>query len=76
MDTAANAVLSPYLKRGWRGDAQTVERLLLRLANKDDIDQTIREHLARGNKIEAIKYYRTATGLGLKESKDYVDNLQ
>ncbi len=33
----------------------------------------INELLAKGNKIEAIKTLREATGLGLKESKDVVD---
>lgn len=33
------------------------------------------ELLRRGNKIQAIKVVREATGLGLKESKDYVESL-
>lgn len=32
--------------------------------------------LAEGNKIEAIKILREATGLGLKESKEMVDRLE
>ena len=32
--------------------------------------------VAGGNKIEAIKRYREATGLGLKEAKDAVDALE
>jgi ribosomal protein L7/L12 len=32
--------------------------------------------VAKGNKIEAIKRYREATGLGLKEAKDAVDALE
>mgnify|MGYP002368757885 CR=1 FL=1 len=31
------------------------------------------EALRRGNKIDAIKAVREATGMGLKESKDYVE---
>lgn len=31
--------------------------------------------LARGNKVEAIRRLREATGLGLKESKDAIDAL-
>jgi hypothetical protein len=31
------------------------------------------EALRRGNKIDAIKAVREATGLGLKEAKDYVE---
>ena len=41
---------------------------------KEQIDQ-IGNALAAGNKIEAIKLYREATGKGLKESKDFVDAL-
>ncbi len=32
--------------------------------------------LRRGNKIEAIKHFRTYTGFGLKEAKDAVDALE
>jgi ribosomal protein L7/L12 len=32
--------------------------------------------VAQGNKIEAIRRYREATGLGLKEAKDAVDALE
>jgi ribosomal protein L7/L12 len=32
--------------------------------------------LRRGRKIEAIKEYRAATGAGLQEAKDYVEELQ
>jgi len=35
----------------------------------DEIEALLR----RGNKIAAIKLYRTATGVGLKEAKDAVD---
>lgn len=35
----------------------------------------IRECLAGGRKIEAIKIYRGATGQGLKESKQYVESM-
>lgn len=34
-----------------------------------------REALDKGNKIQAIKIIREATGLGLKEAKDLVDQL-
>jgi hypothetical protein len=32
--------------------------------------------LAKGNKIEAIKIYREATGLGLKESKEAIERAK
>lgn len=34
------------------------------------------EALLRGNKIEAIKIYRQGTGLGLKEAKEAVEELE
>jgi ribosomal protein L7/L12 len=36
----------------------------------------IRQLLERGSKIEAIKIYRDKTGLGLKESKDVIDEME
>jgi len=36
----------------------------------------ITELLNRGEKIEAIKLYREATGVGLKESKDAVEAME
>lgn len=36
----------------------------------------VRGELARGNKIAAIKLFREATGLGLKESKDAVEAME
>ncbi len=43
----------------------------------DDVsaDSEVQLALARGNKIEAIKRVRELTGMGLKESKDYVEAL-
>jgi ribosomal protein L7/L12/outer membrane protein assembly factor BamB len=37
--------------------------------------QEIQRLIRSGNKIEAIKVYREATGAGLKESKDVIDRL-
>jgi hypothetical protein len=36
----------------------------------------IADSLRAGNKIEAIKLYREATGFGLKESKDEVEAIE
>jgi len=30
----------------------------------------------RGQKIQAIKHYREATGVGLKEAKDFIEEVQ
>jgi len=39
----------------------------------EDLPQAVREALAQGNKIEAIKRLREATGLGLAEAKQRVE---
>ena len=39
------------------------------------VTQQVKDLVARGNKIEAIKIFRSATGLGLKESKDVIDAI-
>ena len=41
----------------------------------DDVRAELKDLILKGRKIEAIKRYRTVTGLGLKESKDYIDSL-
>ena len=41
-----------------------------------DVPQPVMDALRRGEKIEAIKEYRAATGAGLQEAKDYVEELQ
>lgn len=42
----------------------------------DEKIEAIRDSLFRGNKIQAIKHYREATGLGLAESKAFIDALE
>jgi ribosomal protein L7/L12 len=41
----------------------------------DVVAQQVLTHLRQGRKIEAIKVYRQATGVGLKDAKDAVDAL-
>ncbi len=36
---------------------------------------TIADHLRRGKRINAIRDFRSATGAGLKESKDFLDRF-
>jgi ribosomal protein L7/L12 len=42
----------------------------------EDIEARARELLKRNDKIEAIKQVREATGMGLKESKEFVEQLE
>ena len=41
-----------------------------------DASARVVDALRRGEKIEAIKEHRAATGVGLKEAKEYVEELQ
>ena len=41
-----------------------------------DTPPAVLDALRRGKTIEAIKAYRVATGVGLKEAKEYVDELR
>jgi ribosomal protein L7/L12 len=41
-----------------------------------DVPPAVAAALARGKKIEAIKEYRQARGVGLKEAKEFVEELQ
>lgn len=39
------------------------------------VPQPVKDALATGDRILAIKHYRQATGVGLKDAKDFVDEL-
>ena len=41
-----------------------------------DVPADVREALQRGETITAIKRFRQATGVGLKEAKAFVDEIQ
>ena len=54
---------------------------LLRHAGVDfdpfrDVPADVQEALARGETIQAIKRLREATGIGLKEAKEFVDEVR
>ena len=41
-----------------------------------DVPPLVVDALRRGKKIDAIKEYRAATGAGLKEAKEFVDEIE
>lgn len=41
----------------------------------DELKNSILELISKGEKIKAIKEYRTTTGAGLVEAKQYIDSL-
>jgi ribosomal protein L7/L12 len=41
-----------------------------------DLPPNVIDALQRGKKIEAIKHYRNATGVGLKEAKEVIEDVQ
>jgi ribosomal protein L7/L12 len=45
------------------------------LSYNHNIDAELKSLLSQSKKLEAVKRYRAHTGLGLKESKDYIDAL-
>lgn len=55
---------------GWRKKRR--ERKAADKAFKEALKE-IEQHMRDGKKVNAIKAYRRATGLGLKESKTWVD---
>jgi ribosomal protein L7/L12 len=46
------------------------------LSREPALPPEVRAELARGNKVQAIKILRKATGLGLKEAKELVDRAE
>jgi hypothetical protein len=54
---------------------QQVKHWSLKVEN-NELQEQVRNLLLQGKKIEAIKIYREASGLGLKESKDAVEIIE
>jgi hypothetical protein len=47
----------------------------LALAQDDELPAALYDAIGRGKLVQAIKIYREATGVGLKEAKDAVDAI-
>ncbi|WP_234117804.1 ribosomal protein L7/L12 [Clostridium hydrogenum] len=57
----------------------TLDKIAKQVGIPDVVTKDVKDELitliSEGNKIKAIKKYRTLTGLGLKEAKEYIDQL-
>jgi hypothetical protein len=42
----------------------------------DEVAADVRAAILAGHKIQAIKLYRNATGVGLKEAKDFIEAVE
>ena len=42
----------------------------------EDVPADVRDAIERGETIEAVRRFRQATGVGLKEAKDFVDEVR
>jgi len=77
---ADDIAVSRYLAQSFQRDALAVARLSERVGStpvllaKEEMDKQVRLLMDRGLKIDAIKFVRYHTTLGLKEAKDYVEN--
>ncbi|WP_252250014.1 50S ribosomal protein L7/L12 [Clostridium sp. ZBS13] len=62
-----------------RSDISRININLNKIAKQIGVPNTINDEIKNlileGKKVEAIKKYRNASGLGLKESKEYIDSL-
>ncbi|QAT40920.1 ribosomal protein L7/L12 [Clostridium sp. JN-9] len=52
-----------------------LDKIAKQVGVPDTITDELKSLILEGKKIEAIKKYRIATGLGLKEAKEYIDSL-
>lgn len=62
-----------------RSDIKRININLNKIAEQvgvpDIITDELKNLILEGKKVEAIKKYRIATGVGLKEAKEYIDSL-
>ena len=53
----------------------TLNKIAKQVGVPDTVTNELKSLILEGKKIEAIKKYRTVTGLRLLEAKEYVDSL-
>lgn len=54
-----------------------LDRIMERLGmEEENIDEELKDLLREGKMVEAVKRQRQETGMGLKEAKEYVDELE
>ena len=81
LDTAKEGDNVGLLLRGMEKDAIKKGMLIIKSENSiyqninNSLDAELIGMLKAGNKLSAIKVYHDRTGLGIKESKEYVDKL-
>lgn len=77
LGVVAGVMLSRLLRRSARGrlDPRPGASAARPIGPAPEPDAEVQALARSGNKLEAIKRYRKATGLGLKESKDAIDRL-
>ena len=76
---AVISVIERRVRVLWRVDAK-LDLLLKHAAIEFDpyknLPTEVADAMQRGEKIRAIKYFREATGAGLKEAKDFIEEAQ
>ena len=67
------------LKDELRRTNLTLNKIVKHLGIEDEIieniDYELKNIISEGGRIKAIKRYREVTGVGIKEAKEYVDDL-
>ncbi|MEH7118956.1 hypothetical protein V7128_16305 [Neobacillus vireti] len=76
----ANKVIDSLLLRSEIAQLNvTLDKIAKHIGVSDTVTPELNEELksliVEGKRIKAIKRYRIVTGLGLKESKNYIDSL-
>lgn len=79
--TVSECAISPALRRGFETDARDISSLAGHIAGLSDTPTTevmnaeVLRFMHGGQKIEAIKFVRACTTMGLKDAKDYVEKI-
>jgi hypothetical protein len=68
----------PICREGYQfpGLQNHLRETAVRLDPYKNLPRAVVEAMRRGNKIQAIKLYRVATGDGLKEAKDFIEEVE
>ncbi len=74
VDAVEKGLRPPDLQTSSHGDS-SYDSMYSYDSTSSDIRGEVQYLLGQGKKIEAVKFVRERTGMGLKEAKEYVDSL-
>ena len=69
-------VILDYIPKMSLSDLREIQNAIELSLNKDNVQEKAIQLIKDGSLLAAVKWVKDCTGMGLKESKEYVDTLR